>query len=272
MYQNFFGLMEKPFNVTPDSHYLYLSPGHQDALRTLHFGIKEKKGFLMLCGEVGTGKTTIIRTFLNQLPENVSTSLILNPLLSTYELVKTINEDFGISVESESIQTQINALNQFVLETNKKGNNAVVVIDESQNLSTEALEMVRLLSNLETESYKLLQIVLVGQPELEEKLLSQELRQLAQRIQIYCHLDPLNFEHTANYIQYRIHRAGNHPMVKFEKSALKEIYKLSAGIPRKINLLCELALLGAFSQESKIISKRLVSRAKREVPVHVYHS
>jgi general secretion pathway protein A len=272
MYLNFFGLLEKPFNVTPDTHYLYLSSQHIDALRTLHYGVKDKKGFLMLTGEVGTGKTTTTRVLLNQLPKSINTSFILNPLISTFELVKTINQDFGIDEESDSIQEQINALNEFLLKNAHEGKNAVVIIDEAQNLSFEALEMTRLLSNLETENNKLLQIILVGQPELEEKLSQKELRQLAQRVQIYCRLDPLDLKETISYVEHRIHRAGNYPMIKFDKAALKEIYKISHGIPRRINLVCELALLRAYSKEVKLITKSLVKETKKEVPIYVNHS
>lgn len=269
MYENFFGLFEKPFNVTPDTHYLYPSAQHEEVIRTLQYGISEKKGFLLLTGEVGTGKTTSLRALLNRLGKEIQTSLILNPLISTVELLRCINRDFGCETDGNTVKEQLDVLNAFVLENDKAGKNAVVIIDEAQNLSTEALEMTRLLSNLETETHKLLQIVLVGQPELEEKLSLKSLRQLAQRIQIYCRLQPLDIPETESYIKYRIGRAGNNPTIAFEKSAFRELHKISRGIPRVINTLCELSLLTAYSRETRVITKPLVREAAREVPLHV---
>lgn len=272
MYENFFGLAEKPFNVTPDTHFLYPSPQHEGVIHTLHYGIRERKGFLMLVGEVGTGKTTSIRALLNRLGEDVQTSLILNPLISTVELIRCINRDFGCETTGNTVKDQLDALNYFVLENHKEGRNAIVIIDEAQNLSQEALEMTRLLSNLETESHKLMQIILVGQPELEEKLAEKSLRQLAQRIQIYCKLHPLDGVETENYIRYRIGRAGPQPTIAFERAAVKEIQKISGGIPRIINTLCELSLLAAYSQETRVITKSLVRTAAKEAPIYVHHS
>lgn len=272
MYEDFFGFIEKPFNITPDTHFLYPSPQHDGVLKTLGYGIRERKGFLLLTGEVGTGKTTSLRALLSQLEEQIQTSLILNPLVSTLELLKTINRDFGCKNSADSLTDQINTLNTFLIENDQRGKNAVVVIDEAQNLSIEALEMTRLLSNLETESHKLLQIILVGQPELNEKLARQSLRQLAQRIQIFCELKPFESPDTERYIEYRIQRAGNNPKVVFEKSAMREIHKVSRGIPRRINTLCELALLAAYSREARIITRSLITEAARETPHYVHHS
>lgn len=272
MYEKFFGLLEKPFNVTPDTHYLYPSPQHEDVIHTLHYGIRERKGFLLLIGEVGTGKTTSIRALFNSLEDDIQTSLILNPLISTVELLKCINKDFGCETTGNTVKDQLDALNHFLLENEKKGQNAVVIIDEAQNLSMEALEMTRLLSNLETETSKLLQIILVGQPELEEKLSHKSLRQLAQRIQIFCKLSPLDGPEIEKYIQYRIGVAGNNPMIAFERAAFREIQKISGGIPRMINTLCEFALLAAYSQDTRIITKNLIKSAAREAPIHVHYS
>ena len=272
MYENFFGFIEKPFNVTPDTHFLYPSAQHEAVISTLHYGITEKKGFLLLTGEVGTGKTTSLRSLLGRLGESHQTSLIINPLLSTVELLKTINKDFGCETPGNTVKDQLDALNYFVLENDKEGRNAVVIIDEAQNLSMEALEMTRLLSNLETESHKLMQIILVGQPELEEKLADKCLRQLSQRIQIFCQLKPLDHADTEKYIQYRVERAGNCPKVAFEKSAFREIHKVSGGIPRIINTVCELSLLAAYARETRVITRQLIQEAAREAPIHVHHT
>ena len=193
VYEKFFYLTENPFNITPDPKFLYLSKKHQEALDLLCFGISERKGFLMLSGEVGTGKTTLCRALLDKLDINVKSALILNPLLSDTELIRAINEDFGLRVDSSSLKEQVDALNSFLMVKAGEGGNAVVIIDEAQNLSPKALEMIRLLSNLETEKMKLIQIVLVGQPELREKLKLPELRQLNQRIVVRYHLSPLEF-------------------------------------------------------------------------------
>ncbi len=272
MYEHYFGLLEKPFNVTPDTHYLYPSSQHEAVIRNLHYGITDRKGFMLLVGEVGTGKTTSLRALLNLLDSSTSTSVILNPLISTVELIRSINRDFGLDYQGDTVQEQLETLDLFVLDNDKKGRNAVVIIDEAQNLSIEALEMTRLLSNLETESHKLLQIVLVGQPELEEKLSHKNLRQLAQRIQVYCRLEPLDRDELERYVSYRIQKAGNNPTIAFEKAAIKELYKISGGIPRIINTLCELTLLAAYAQDTRVITRHLIKMAAKETPLHVYHS
>ena len=272
MYERFFGLAEKPFNVTPDTHFLYPSEQHEGIIQTLFYGIQERKGFLLLTGEVGTGKTTSIRSLLNKLGDDISTSLILNPLLSTTDLLRSINRDFGCECDSDTVKSQLDALGAFLIRNNNAGRNAVVIIDEAQNLPFEALEMTRLLSNLETETHKLLQIILVGQPELEEKLSKRELRQLAQRVQIYCKLNPLDAPEVEKYILHRIQRAGSSPSIAFEKAALRELYKLSGGIPRIINTLCELSLLSAYSRETRVITKNIIQTAAKETPLYVHHS
>lgn len=272
MYESYFGFLEKPFNVTPDAHFLFPSAQHEGAINTLYYGVTEQKGFLLLTGEVGTGKTTILRAMLNRLGDNVETSLIINPLLSTVELLKTINKDFGCETSGDTVKDQLDVLNIFLLENNRKGRNAVVIIDEAQNLSMEALEMTRLLSNLETSTHKLIQIILAGQPELQDKLADKSLRQLVQRIQIFCNLRPLDSPQTENYIQHRITRAGNNPQVAFERSAIREVHKVSGGIPRMINTLCDLALLAAFSRETRVITRGLIREAAREVPLYVLNS
>lgn len=261
MYCDFFGFDEKPFNVTPDTRYLYLSPVHQSVLHTLQYGIDERKGFFLLTGEVGTGKTISLRALLNELKEGVETSLILHPQLSKLELLKTINRDFGQELKKNSYQAQIDHLNQFLLRAGEKGRNALVIIDEAQNLSMEALEMTRLLSNLETETHKLLQILLVGQPELLEKLATPDLRQLRQRIQLHCKLTPLDKDQTERYITYRIQKAGPFSKVAFEESAVARIYYFSRGIPRLINTLCDFILVLAYLKGSRLITRRMVETA-----------
>lgn len=264
MYYEFFRFDEKPFHVTPDTRYLYLSPVHQSVFETLRYGIHERKGFLLLTGEVGTGKTLSIRALLNELNQQMETSLILNPAMSRLELLKTINKDFGNELRRNSFKAQIDSLNQFVLETANRGKNALVIIDEAQNLSMEALEMTRLLSNLETETHKLLQILLVGQPELQEKLSHPDLRQLRQRIQIHCRLSPLDVEHTEKYIIYRIQKAGPSSTVAFEKSAVAQIHLFSYGIPRLINTICDYCLMNAYLKGTRVITKGLVEEAFQE--------
>lgn len=265
MYCDYFGFEEKPFNVTPDTRYLYLSPVHQSVLDTLKYGIHERKGFLLFTGEVGTGKTISLRALLNDLKDQVETSLILNPQLSRIELLKTINKDFGQELKKNSLKAQIDHLNQFVLACGNRGRNALVIIDEAQNLSMEALEMTRLLSNLETESHKLLQILLVGQPELLEKLSQTELRQLRQRIQIHSKLVPLDLEQTERYVTFRLLKAGPQAKVAFEQSAIARIHLLSKGIPRLINTLCDFALVASYLKGTRVVTKRTVESAFYEI-------
>lgn len=272
MYQEFFGLASKPFSVTPDTTLLYPSDQHEGVIRELSFGIQDRKGFMVLTGEVGTGKTLSIRALIKRLHPTVKTSLVVNPLLSTYELIQGINRDFGCEATGETLNVLLDKLNHFLLNNYQHRGNAVVIIDEAQNLSEQALEMTRLLSNLETEKDKLLQIILVGQPELDQILSRQSLRQLSQRIQIRCQLSPLNPPQTAHYIQHRLSCSGFQPTVRFKKAAIKEIYKISQGIPRLINKVCEFALLAAYAKDTRVISKPLIRRAAMEVPIHVHHS
>ena len=265
VYEKFFYLTENPFNITPDPKFLYLSKKHQEALDLLCFGISERKGFLMLSGEVGTGKTTLCRALLDKLDINVKSALILNPLLSDTELIRAINEDFGLRVDSSSLKEQVDALNSFLMVKAGEGGNAVVIIDEAQNLSLKALEMIRLLSNLETEKMKLIQIVLVGQPELREKLKLPELRQLNQRIVVRCHLSPLDFEETKAYIFQRLAIAGGQGNINFTSTALKSIYEASCGIPRLINIVCDRILTAAFVSGKRVIDDEIEKKAVDEL-------
>lgn len=272
MYEAFFGFSERPFTLTPNTKYLYLSEHHEGVLRTLLYGIENHYGFMMLTGEVGSGKTTTVRALLNLLADSVETSVILNPLVSTLDLLKSINHDFDNECGSDfSAQKQIEVLNSYLLKLNKDQKTAVVIIDEAQNLSFEALEMARMLSNLETESQKLINIILVGQPELETRLATHELKQLAQRIQINLKLAPLNLEQTSDYIVHHLVKSGDRVAASFEPNAIQTIYKSTKGIPRLINSLCDLGLLAAFSQNTHIIDKKIIDRALKEVPHYVYH-
>lgn len=271
MYESFFGFSERPFEITPNTRFLYRSEQHAGALKTLLFGIQRRVGFMLLCGEVGSGKTTMIRALVHGL-ENVETSAVLNPLVSNRELIYSINRDFGIACRSESQLKQLEALNEYLLELNSRGATALLIIDEAQNLSFEALEMTRMLSNLETESQKLINILFSGQPELETLLRHPQLRQLVQRIKITARIRPLNLAETAAYIQFRIQNAGQNVSACFDAKAIKSIYKNSGGIPRLINNICDLGLLAAFSRNSHLIDKKIIGDALKEVPGYVYHS
>lgn len=265
MYEAYYGLREKPFNLTPDPKYLYLSEKHKEAFAHLLFGIKNRSGFVMVTGEIGTGKTTICRTLLGQLDENTEVAFIFNPYLSPEELLRKINEDFGIATAATSARGLIDELNDYLLDRNARGKNCVLVIDEAQNLTPAVLEQIRLLSNLETETQKLLQIVLIGQPELMQVLSLHELRQLNQRITARYHLQPLSREETKQYISYRMRVAGARRRIYFTAPALRSIFKISGGTPRVINALCDRSLLIGYTKEMRDISPKIVKQAWKEV-------
>ena len=265
MYLEFFNLKEYPFNVTPDTRFLFLSTQHKEAINCLLYGITERKGFTTLTGEIGTGKTTITREVLNRLDTTIATSLVFNPLLSVDELLKSINQDFGCK-ETKGFHTHpIYTLNEFLLEQEQTGKNAVVFIDEAQNLSFEALEAIRMLSNLETEHKKLLQIILIGQPELERKLSSYELRQLNQRISVRYNLTPLNFKETKAYIIHRLFTANTSGELHFSDGAIKKIYEYSRGTPRLINMVCDRTLLAAYTFGERFVSKKIALHAMNDL-------
>jgi general secretion pathway protein A len=268
MYCPFFGLQEKPFSITPDPRFLFLSPSHQEALGHLLYGIEERKGFITVTGEVGTGKTLLCRALLDRLGRHVQTALILNSFLLEIELLRSINEDFGIVQGGVTRKELIDQLNQYLLAEFSGGRNAVLIIDEAQNLTPPLLEQIRMLSNLETERGKLLQIILVGQPELRQQLARPELRQLNQRIALRYHLQPFNHQETQDYINHRLVVAGSHGGVKFSRRALSIIYRLSDGIPRKINLLCDRAMLSAYVDGSSLIAHTHVRQAWNELEGH----
>ncbi len=267
MYTDFFGLNEKPFSITPDPRYLFMSERHGEALAHLVYGVTESGGFIQLTGEVGTGKTTLVRTLLlNRMPANADVAVVLNPQLSVVEFLATICEELHIDVGHNrgSIKAQTDALNRHLLAAHAEGRRTILVVDEAQNLSPAVLEQVRLLTNLETAKQKLLQIILIGQPELRELLARTDLRQLAQRITGRYHLEPLTREETAQYIEHRLKVAGAVGEV-FDKGAKKAAFRLSGGVPRLINVICDRALLGAYSVSSRRVNGRLVRRAAAEV-------
>ncbi|MBI5115090.1 AAA family ATPase [Candidatus Poribacteria bacterium] len=266
MYESFFGFKEKPFNITPDPKYLYLSGQHQEAIAHLLYGIRERGGFVVITGEIGTGKTTLCRYLINEIDDRTEGAIIFNPNLSEIELLKSINEDFGIISTGQTKKELIDELNQFLLEKRLRGKNIVLIIDEAQNLQPVVLEQIRMLSNLETEKEKLIQLILIGQPQLKRLLARPELRQLDQRVTARYHLDPLNRNETCEYIQHRLDVASNGSRLSFEPAAMKQVYKFSKGTPRLINVVCDRALLGAFAAgQQGPVTRKLVKQAIREV-------
>ncbi|NNM61505.1 MAG: AAA family ATPase [Steroidobacteraceae bacterium] len=267
MYTSHFGLSEKPFAITPDPRYLYMSGRHAEALAHLLYGINEAGGFVQLTGEVGTGKTTVVRTLLARVPPHVDVAVILNPRVTPAEFLQSICEELGVSVleaERSSIKYLVDVLNRRLLSAHAAGRRVILIVDEAQNLSAEVLEHVRLLTNLETPTQKLLQVLLIGQPELRELLDRTELRQLAQRVTGRYHLSPLSRDETRHYVRHRLRVAGASTEI-FTEAALGEVHRLSSGIPRVINVCCDRALLGAYAQETPRITAALVRRAAAEV-------
>jgi general secretion pathway protein A len=267
MYLSFFGLLEKPFAITPDPRYLYLSARHAEALAHLMYGINEAGGFVQLTGEVGTGKTTIIRSLLAQTPKNAEIALILNPRMTAPEFLLTICEELGIGVPDEATGSRkdlVDILNHYLLRAHANGRRIVLVVDEAQNLAPEVLEQVRLLTNLETNTQKLLQIILIGQPELRDLLARTELRQLAQRVTGRYHLNPLSASETAAYVRHRLRVSGATSDI-FSGMALAELHYLSGGVPRVINVVADRALLGAYTQDRHRVTNGLVRHAAGEV-------
>lgn len=265
IYEKFFQFVEPPFNLTPDPRFFFFSKKHEEAFDHIRYGIQERKGFIVVTGEIGTGKTTLSRLLLEKLDKKIRTSMIFNPTLNTIELLQAINHDFGISGESDSKKELVGMLNRFLLRTLAKGGNALLLIDEGQNLSVDCLEEIRMLSNLETEKEKLLQILLIGQPELREKLQLPGLRQLNQRIAIRYHLGPLDLNEMKSYVACRLKVAGGHDRLFFTPKALKGIYRFSGGVPRLINILCDKALLAAYAQESREVDDAAVAQAAAEL-------
>ena len=267
MYESFYALKQKPFAMAANPSFLYFSQRHREALSYLTYGIQERVGFIEITGEVGTGKTTICRVLLNRLDEKTKTAFIFNSNLTELQLMQTIVEDFGIETEKNDRGALFHELNQFLIEQLTQNNNVVLIIDEAQNLSPQLLEQIRMLSNLEAENEKLLQIVLVGQPELREKLKSPDLRQLRQRIAVRYHLKALKEEEMPFYIAHRLQMAGatNGASPVFDRKALKIIYQYSGGTPRLINILCDKALLLGYVVEKRSIDLDIIIRSISEI-------
>ncbi len=265
VYQDYYGFSEKPFDLTPDPKYLYLSPKHKEVLAHLVYGLQENNGFLKIIGEVGTGKTMICRSFLQELRTDFSIAYVFNPAINELELLQTINSELGLPSEMDSKKKLVDTLNVFLLSERKKGHRVVVIIDEAQALQVKVLDQLRLLSNLETDTEKLIQIVLIGQPELDQLLKKSELRQLRQRITISWELLPLNRDETRGYIQHRVNVALGKGRVQFARSAVELIYKYSHGIPRMINVLADRSLLIAYTMNTKKITPKIVRTAVKDV-------
>ena len=266
MYEAYFGLKENPFTLSPDPRYLYLSPQHREALNCLIYGIGEKKGFMVVTGGIGTGKTTLCRSLLAGLDGSVATALIFNPALSDIELLRTINQEFGIRLVGRGTKKRyIDALNAFLLKNFAAGRNAVLLIDEAQNLSHSVMEQIRMLSNLETVRDKLIQIILLGQPELMRLLVLPSLRQLNERITVRYDLRPLVREDVRCYIEHRLSAAGGQADVAFTPGAYGVISRASRGIPRRINAICDRALLIAYGRDIRSIDRGLVRAAIRDI-------
>ena len=266
MYLDFHGFREKPFNLTPDPRFVFLSKNHKEAFAHLLYGINNRAGFILLTGEVGSGKTTVLRALLGQLdPDHYRTALIFNPCLSPGELLQNINREFGIPANTSNSSSFLDNLNQFLLQQNAEGRTVVLVIDEAQDLEAPVLEQIRLISNLETDREKLIQIVLSGQPELLKILKRNEMRQLSQRITVRYHLKPMDFEDTVHYINHRLEVAGGRGAVIFSNSALKRIYRYSGGLPRLINAACDRALLTGYTRDTSRISLRIAAAGIKDI-------
>ena len=265
MYARHFGLQREPFSIAPDPHSLFMSERHREALAHLLYGLQSGGGFVLLTGEIGTGKTTVSRAFLEQVPAHCKVAYVFNPRLSVGELMQTVCEEFGIEVAAPGAKAQVDALNRFLLATHAAGGISVLMIDEAQKLSSSVLEQLRLLTNLETNERKLLQIILIGQPELRRKLAKPELEQLAQRVVARFHLGPLAASNVAPYMQHRLAVAGLQGAMPFEARALRRIHGLTGGVPRRINVLADRALLGAYASGQSRVSAAVLNQAAAEV-------
>lgn len=270
MYLDYYGLTEPPFDITPNPRFLFYSAKHREAFNHLVYGIRERKGFVQLTGEVGAGKTTLCRAMLEQLDGHYSTALILNPVMSADQLMKAIATEFGMVVRGLDRLETLGAINEFLLKQAERGKESVLIIDEAQDLTDDLLEQVRLLSNLETDDRKLLQIVLMGQPELRDRLNNPRLRQLRQRITVRYHLQPLNHHEVSHYIQHRLEVSGAKGAPYFTRPALWRVNHYSSGIPRLVNAVCDKALLAGFVRQTDRITLGMVNLAVRELEGRIH--
>jgi general secretion pathway protein A len=265
MYKEYYHLREEPFNITPDPRFLFLTPKHRDAMDHLLYGIRQRKGFICLTGEVGAGKTTLCRTLLGELKDTCHTALILNPMLSQTQLLRAIVQELGLEIRCRDRLGYMQALNEFLLSANSQGKDVVLIIDEVQDMPDDSLELTRLLSNLETASHKLLQIVLIGQPELRERLSSPKFRQLSQRITVWYHLGTMTQDETGQYLRHRLKIAGAGDELQFDSAAVAEIHQFAQGTPRLVNALSDKALLAGYVYQTSCIDGPIVRLAIREL-------
>lgn len=265
MYLEFLGLREKPFSVTSDPAFLYLSRRHREALSHMVYGIRERKGFIEITGEIGTGKTTLCKALLRQLDPSTKTALLLHPHLSELQLLQTIVQDFGLDPSRNNRMSLFNQLSEFLIEQATRGHNIVLIIDEAQNMSVRLLEQIRMLSNLETDKDKLIQIILVGQPQLRDKLNLPSMRQLQQRVGVRYHVLPLDLDEVRVYVEHRLQVAGSDGTLVWADDAVQEVYECSKGIPRLINLICDRALLACYVFRIKLVDRSVIRRSYQEL-------
>jgi general secretion pathway protein A len=270
MYNDFYGFKETPFNLTPNSRFFFPSNKHREALDSLVYAINQRKGFVVITGEIGSGKTTVCRTLLSKLNKHTQVALITNTHLSSKDLLMTIMEDLGIEFEVGSKSKLLSQLNSFLIEQLQLDNNVVIIIDEAQNLKPSVLEEIRMLSNLETETEKLVQIILLGQPELKDKLALSRLEQLRQRIAVYFHLSPLTKEEAREYVLHRLNVAGESGRQYINEEALDLVYQFSKGVPRLINQICDNAFLTGYVKEASIIDANIMNEVIGEAPMHQF--
>ena len=270
MYEKHFSFKHKPFELVPDPDFFFQSSTHKKAITYLDYGIKEKAGFILLTGEIGSGKTTIIRNLIKYLGSSIKLSRVNNTMVSSEQLISVINEDFGLEIDGKTKTRLLSELNEFLIEQYSRKIQPILLIDEAQNLSVDLLEEIRLLSNLETDRAKLLQIILVGQPELKKTLMLSELIQLRQRISINYHISPLSIDETGEYIKHRLTIAGNPDAIKLDDDVLHIIYQFSRGIPRLINILCDYVLLAAFVEGVSEVTVEVVREVAMDLEAHDY--
>ncbi|MDP1853795.1 MAG: XrtA-associated ATPase [Candidatus Omnitrophota bacterium] len=266
MYENFYGFKESPFNMTPDPKFFFPSQKHTEALDSLTYAINERKGFVVITGEIGAGKTTVCRTLLNRLAANTKIALIINTYVTAKEMLMAILDEFGVEYKHTSKGRLLSRLNEFLIEQLSQNINLVLIIDEAQNLTPSVLEEIRMISNLETETEKLIQIILMGQPQLKEKLSLPRLEQLRQRIVVHYHINPLNKDEMVEYIEHRLKIATSNGFDFFTPAAMELIYRFSKGTPRLVNIICDSALLSGYVYEAKQIDEKIMSEAIKEAP------